>query len=66
MGISTFYHHSRDKLLEFRTSFYDWQLAMISLSKGISSTLNFYESIVTDGTQTRNISHHKWALYQLS
>ena len=30
------------------------QLAVSSLSKGISSTLNFHESIGTDGTQTRN------------
>ena len=32
------------------------QLAVSSLSKGISSTLSFYESIGTDRTQTRNLS----------
>ena len=42
------------------------QLAVSSLSKGISSTLNFHESIGTDGTQTRNLSHPKRAPYQLS
>ena len=30
------------------------QLAASSLSKGISSTLNFHESIGTEGTRTRN------------
>ena len=43
------------------------QLAVSFLSKGISSTLNFHESIIgTDGTQTRNFSHPKQTLYRLS
>ena len=42
------------------------QLAVSSLSEGISSTLNFHKSIGTDGTQTRNLSHPKQAPYQLS
>ena len=35
------------------------QLAVSSLLKGISSTLNFHESIGTDGTRTRNLTHPK-------
>ena len=35
------------------------QLAVSSLSKGILSSLNFHESIGTDGTRTRNLSHLK-------
>ena len=42
------------------------QLAVSSLSKGISSTLNFHESIGTDGTRTCNLSHPKRAPYRLS
>ena len=42
------------------------QLAVSSLSKGISSTLNFHESIGTDGTRTRNLRHPKRAPYQYS
>ena len=42
------------------------QLAVSSLSKGISSTLNFHERIGTDGTRTRNLSHPKRAPYRLS
>ena len=33
------------------------QLAVSSLSKGISSTLNFHKSNGTDRTRTRNLSH---------
>ena len=42
------------------------QSAVHSLSKGISSTLNFHESIGTDRTRTRNLSHPKRAPYRLS
>ena len=42
------------------------QLAVSFLSEGISSTLNFHENTGTDGTQSRNLSHPKWALYRLS
>ena len=42
------------------------QLAVSSLSKGIPSTLNFHESIGTDGTRTRNLLHPKRAPYRLS
>ena len=42
------------------------QLAVSSLSKGISSTLNFHESNGTDGTRTRNLSHRERAPYRLS
>ena len=42
------------------------KLAMSSLSKGISSTLIFHESIGTDGIGTRNFSYPKRALSQLS
>ena len=42
------------------------QLAVTSLSKGISSTLNFHESNSTNGTRTRNLSHPKRAPYRLS
>ena len=42
------------------------QLAVSSLSKGISSTLNFNESIGTDRTQTQNLSLPKGAPYRLS
>ena len=41
-----FNHRSLDQLLEFRTSFYETIIAVSSLSKGISSTLNFHESIL--------------------
>ena len=57
-----FNHRSQDQLLEFCTR----QLAVSSLSKGISSTLNFQKSIGTDGTQTRNLSNPKQAPYRLS
>ena len=47
--IQTIYnHHSQDQLLEFLR-----QSAVSSLSKGISSILNFHESIGTNGTRTR-------------
>ena len=42
------------------------QLAVNSLSKRISSTLNFHESIGNDGTRTRNLSHPKRAPYRLT
>ena len=42
------------------------QSAVSSLSKGISSTLNFHESTGTDGTRTRSLSHPKRAPYRLS
>ena len=42
------------------------QLAASSLSKGISSTLNFHESIGTDRPWTRNLSHPKRELSGLS
>ena len=42
------------------------QLAVSPLSKGISSTLNFHQSIRTDGTRTYNLLHQKRGLYQLS
>ena len=42
------------------------QLAMSSLSKGISSTLNFHESIETVGTRIRILSHGERAPYRLS
>ena len=42
------------------------QLAVNSLSKGISSTLKFNECIDTDGTRTRNVSHCKQASHRLS
>ena len=42
------------------------QLAVSSLSKGISSTLNFHDSIDTDGTRTRNLLPTKRASYRLS
>ena len=41
------------------------QLAVSSLSKGISSTPNFHKSIGTDGIQTGNLSHHEQAPYRL-
>ena len=41
------------------------QLAVISLSKGILSTLNFHESIGTEETWTRNLSHPKRAPFLL-
>ena len=61
-----FNHRRRDQLLEFRTSFYETIIAVSSLSKGFSSTLNFHESIATDGTRTRNLSHPKRAPCRLS
>ena len=42
------------------------QLVASSLSKGISSTLNFHESIGTDRTRTRNLWHPKQAPFWLS
>ena len=42
------------------------QLAVSSLSKGISSIHNFHKSIGTDRTWNHNLSHCKWALYRLS
>ena len=42
---STFNHHIQDQLLEFHTQVSTRQLAKRSLSKGISSKLNIYESI---------------------
>ena len=42
------------------------QLAVSSLSKGISRTLNSHNSTDIDRTQTRNLSHRKQALYRLS
>ena len=42
------------------------QLAASSLSKGISSTLNFHESIGTGWTPSPNLSHPKRAPYRLS
>ena len=42
------------------------QLTVSSLSKGIASTLNFHESIGSDGTQTRNLSHQNRVLNWLS
>ena len=45
---------------------YTRQLAVSSLSKGISSTLNFHKRISIDGTQTLNLLHQKQALYRLS
>ena len=42
------------------------QLAVSSLSKGISNTFNFHKSIVTDRTWTHYLLHRKQALYQLT
>ena len=42
------------------------QLAVSSLSKEITSTLNFHKSNGTDGSRTRNLSHSKRAPYRFS
>ena len=60
-----FNHRSWDKLLEFR-KVSTRQLAASSVSKRISSTLNFHERIGTGGTRTRNLSHPKKTPYRLS
>ena len=60
-----FNHHGRGQLLKFQRV-PTRQLAVSSLSKPMSSTLYFHESIGTDGTWTHNLSHRKQGLYQLS
>ena len=42
------------------------ELAVSSLSKGISRTLNFHENIDTEGTQTPNFLYWERAPYQLN